>query len=253
MTDEKKIENIAPISEEQPVPPVSGQQAPTPEEQLQQAQATPAEIKAAEKQAKKDAKAAKKKADKQKKKDGDAIYKVINSITSVLVALLVVFAALLVVPRFVGIDTYVVLSGSMEPVHKTGGLIYTTKNIDTDELEVGDVITFKMSETTIATHRVIDIKNDGGTRMFQTKGDANPNPDQNLVPEQNVIGKSLFSIPYLGYAANYIQQPPGLYYAAGIGLILVLLTFVSDMLIEDDSKSKAKKKKKKKSKGESNT
>lgn len=183
---------------------------------------------------------------KEKKKEGDAIYKIINTITTVLVVLLVVFAALLVVPRFVGIDTYVVLSGSMEPVHKTGGLIYTTKNVDTDELEVGDVITFQMSETTIATHRIIDIKNDGGTRMFQTKGDANASPDQNLVPEQNVIGKSLFSIPYLGYAANYIQQPPGLYYAAGVGIVLVLLTFLSDMLIEDDSKSKKKKKKTKK-------
>ena len=189
---------------------------------------------------------------KQKKKDGDAIYKVINTITTVLVTLLVIFAALLVVPRFIGIDTYVVLSGSMEPVHKTGGLIYTTKNVDTDELVVGDVITFKMSEKTIATHRIIDITEENGTKMFQTKGDANPNPDQNPVPEQNVIGKSLFSIPYLGYAANYIQQPPGLYYAAGFGVILVLLTFVSDMLIEDDSKSKKKKKKKnKKAKGES--
>jgi signal peptidase len=233
MTDEKNIENIAF----------------TPEAQLQQMQATSAEIKAAEKQANKDAKTKKTGGKKEEKKGdaiyGDAIYKVSNSITSVLVALLVVFAALLVVPRFVGIDTYVVLSGSMEPVHKTGGLIYTTRNVDTDQLEVGDVITFKMSETTIATHRVIDIKNDGGTRMFQTKGDANPNPDQNLVPEQNVIGKSLFSIPYMGYAANYIQNPPGLYYAAGIGIILVLLTFISDLLIEDDSKSKSKKKKKK--------
>ena len=186
-----------------------------------------------------------KKSKKQNKGEGDAIYKVINTITTVMVVLLVVFAALLVVPRFVGIDTYVVLSGSMEPVHKTGGLIYTTKNVDTDELEVGDVITFQMSQTTIATHRIVDIKDEGGTRMFQTKGDANAAPDQNLVPEQNVIGKSLFSIPYLGYAANYIQQPPGLYYAAGAGVILVLLTFVSDMLIEDDSKSKKKKSKKK--------
>ncbi len=183
---------------------------------------------------------------KNNKKESDAIYKVINTVTTVMVTILVVFAALLVVPRFVGIDTYVVLSGSMEPVHKTGGLIYTTRNVDTDKLAIGDVITFQMSETTIATHRIIDIKNDSGTRMFQTKGDANESPDQNLVPEQNVIGRALFSIPYMGYAANYIQQPPGLYYAAGIGVILVLLTFVSDMLIEDDSKSKKKKKKAKK-------
>ncbi len=172
--------------------------------------------------------------------------KVINTISTILVALVVILALMLVVPRFVGIDTYVVISGSMEPAFKTGGLIYTTKKVDPANIEVGDAITFQMSENTIATHRVVAIVDDEGEPKFQTKGDANDAPDANLVPYENVIGRALFDIPYLGYVANYIQNPPGLYFAAGVGVILILLVFMSDMLIEDDKKPRKPKKNKKK-------
>ena len=169
--------------------------------------------------------------------------KVINTVSTILVTLVVILALLLVAPRFFGIDTYVVISGSMEPEFKTGGLIYTTKKVDPANIEIGDAITFKMSESTIATHRVIDIVDDNGVPKFQTKGDANEAPDANLVPYENVIGRALFDIPYLGRVANYIQNPPGLYFAAAGGVILILLVFMSDMLIEDDKKTKKKGKK----------
>lgn len=170
--------------------------------------------------------------------------KVINTISTILVTLVVILALMLVAPRFIGIDTYVVISGSMEPEFMTGGLIYTTKKVDPANIEIGDAITFQMSESTIATHRVIDIVDDNGVPKFQTKGDANDAPDANLVPYENVIGRALFDIPYLGYVANYIQNPPGLYFAAAGGVILILLVFMSDMLIEDDKKAKKNKGKK---------
>lgn len=187
----------------------------------------------------------------EKSKTGsNGLYKVINTVTTAIVVVLVVFALLLAVPRFIGVDTYVVVSGSMEPVHKTGSLIYTTKNVDPAEIEVGDVITFQMSATTRATHRVVAIVEENGVPMFQTKGDANDAPDANLVPYENVIGRALFSIPGMGYVASYIQNPPGLYFAAAFGVILIILVFISDMLIEDENKNKKKKKSGKIKKGE---
>ena len=195
-----------------------------------------------------------KKTKKQNKNKSDAgvAVKLINYITTVIVVLLVALAIFLVGFRIIGFDTYVVLSGSMEPVHKTGALIYA-RDADTSTLETGDVITFQSpGSSTIVTHRIIDITDDGTGRYFQTKGDANAEPDAQLVPESNVIGKVAFSVPYLGYLANYIQNPPGLYFAAAAGVILVLLMFISDMLMEDDEKTmKKKSKNKKKKKGES--
>ena len=50
--------------------------------------------------------------------------KVWNLITSILVALVVLLAIALVGVRLIGLRTYVVLSGSMEPAYPTGSLIY---------------------------------------------------------------------------------------------------------------------------------
>ena len=171
-----------------------------------------------------------------------------------MVVLLIIFAALLTVPKMLGGDTYVVMSGSMEPAHKTGSLIYTKKTVSADELQIGDVITFRLNGSSnasdpidvsdtnlkillfsfvglglgIGTAFITDISTDDGIYMFQTKGDANEAPDPNPVHEDNVIGKVMFSIPYLGYAADYVQHPPGIYIAAMLGIVLLLLTFISD-------------------------
>ena len=168
--------------------------------------------------------------------------KILNHITTVLVVLIVVLAIMLVGFRLIGFDTYVVLSGSMEPAHKTGSLIYA-RDTDTQTLEVGDVITFQLAGSeTIVTHRVIDITDGAAGREFTTKGDANAEADAQPVPASSVIGKVAFSIPYMGYIANYIQNPPGLYFAAGVGVILIVLMFLTDALIEEDKKAKKKAK-----------
>lgn len=162
-----------------------------------------------------------------------AVKKVWNIITTILVIIVVLIAVALVGVRLVGINTYAVLSGSMEPTYKTGSLIYV-KSIDVKELEVGDPITFMLDENTIATHRIIEIIPDEQEDVlrFLTKGDANDTPDGAPVHENNIIGKPIFSIPYLGYFANAVQNPPGLYIAIGIAVMLLILVFVPDLFRE---------------------
>ena len=58
----------------------------------------------------------------------------------------------------------------------------------------------------------------------------------------------VFSIPRLGYVANYIQHPPGMYVAISGCAILVLLTFLPD-LFADEEKAPPKEKKKAKKGG----
>ena len=59
---------------------------------------------------------------------------------------------------------------------------------------------------------------------FRTKGDANETEDGGLVHYKNVIGTPVFTIPYLGFVANYIQHPPGMYVAISAGAVLLMLT-----------------------------
>lgn len=175
---------------------------------------------------------------------GKTLKKILNVISTILVAIVVVLALLLVGARFIGLNVYTVLSGSMEPTYHVGSLIYV-KDIDTDELKAGDVITYMLDEDTIVTHRIVDVipdETDPSIIRFQTKGDANDSVDGSLVHYKNVIGTPVFSIPKLGYLANYIQKPPGRYIAISAGAIILLLVFLPDLFSDDDKSEKKKKK-----------
>jgi len=168
--------------------------------------------------------------------------KIINVVTTVIVAAAVLLAVLLVGVRVVGLQPFVVLSGSMEPVYHVGSLIYV-KDVDYKELQVGDPITFMISEKTVVTHRITEVlvdEEDPDTLRFFTKGDANELPDGSSVHYKNVIGKPVFSIPYLGYVSNYIQNPPGMYVAIAAGALLILLVFLPDVFADEDKEKKKK-------------
>ena len=159
-----------------------------------------------------------------------------NAITTVIVIFVVIIAVLLVGVRLVGIRPYTVLSGSMEPTYHVGSLIYV-KNVDPFDLKAGDVITYMLDEDTLSTHRIVEVvpdEEDSTVVRFMTKGDANDAVDGSLVHYKNVVGKPIFSIPKLGYVANYIQNPPGTYIAIAMGAILLLLVFIPDLFDDEE-------------------
>ena len=175
-----------------------------------------------------------------------SLKKVWNIVSSILVALVVILALLLVGARVVGLQVFTVLSGSMEPTYHTGSLIYV-KKVDPYTITDGQPITFMLDENTVATHRVVGIvpdEEDPTVIRFRTKGDANEAEDGSLVHYKNVIGTPIFSIPYLGYVADYIQHPPGMYIAISGGAVLLLLVFLPDVFASDKDEEKKKKRKK---------
>ena len=168
--------------------------------------------------------------------------KIWDIITTVLVGIVVLLAVLLVGARVIGLQVFTVLSGSMEPAYHTGSLIYV-KEVDTFDLEAGDVITFMLNEDTVATHRIVEVvpdETDSSVIRFRTKGDANNVEDGSLVHYKNVIGTPVFTIPYLGYVASYIQKPPGMYVAIAVGAFILMLSFIPDLFAkEEEEKDKA--------------
>lgn len=166
------------------------------------------------------------------------IKRIWNGITGVLVGIVVLLAIALVGVRLVGLRPYVVLSGSMEPAYHVGSLIYV-KSVDYRELKVGDPITYMVSQDTVVTHRIIEVlvdEEDPDTIRYFTQGDANDVPDGTSVHYRNIIGTPVFSIPYLGYVSNYIQNPPGMYIAIAAGAVLILLVFLPDIFTDEDKK-----------------
>jgi signal peptidase I len=106
------------------------------------------------------------------------------------------------------------MSGSMEPAIKTSAIILV-KQTPVNQIVKGDVINFETSGISV-THRVYEIKNTDNKLTFITKGDANNIPDVDPVSPDQIKGKVIFNIPYLGYLYTWIKQPLGF-------LILIIL------------------------------
>ncbi len=161
-----------------------------------------------------------------------------NVISTALVVIVVMLAILLVGVRIFGLQPFCILSGSMEPNYPVGALVYV-KKVDPSEIKVDDPITFVLNEDLdVATHRVVRI--DPENEHFYTKGDANESEDGDPVHFKNLIGKPVFTIPYLGYVSNYISTPPGMYVGIAGALILLILSFVPDIIKKVDDKGDKK-------------
>lgn len=113
-----------------------------------------------------------------------------------------------------GYRLFVVQSGSMEPVIKTASMVLV---VPQSEYRQGEVITFlanpsanlKHPGSTI-THRIVAVKDDEGRKIYQTKGDANNAADKDTVSQKQILGKTLFSVPYIGYVIAFTKTQLGL-------------------------------------------
>ena len=203
--------------------------------------------------------------------------KSVDITTTVLLILFVIFVVLLVGVRIFGLEPHIVLSGSMEPEIKTGSLVYLV-DVSPEEaqnLKPGDTVTFLAgSDGTKVTHRIYNVvgpipiyelddhgnpkrdangdpiiqsyatdKNGQTIVMYTTYGINNNDtldgdPEKGNLASSNVVGRPVFSIPLLGYIANYVQTPSGRIMAFGGCFLLVLITFFSGMLGKSDKKEK---------------
>ena len=158
--------------------------------------------------------------------------KTFSIITTALLVVVLLLAAALVGVRLFGITPYTVLSGSMEPTYHVGSLIYV-KKVEPADLKVGDPLTYVIEGGTVVTHRIVDImqdQDDPTQLRFKTKGDNNKIEDGLPVHSKNVLGKPILTIPLLGYVAHFIQTPPTSFLSIGICVVIVLLTFLPDLI-----------------------
>lgn len=128
---------------------------------------------------------------------------------------------------------YYVDSGSMTPAIPVGSLIVVIKTAPGD-IKENDIITYRGSDKTLVTHRVIKIlKNEKG---FITSGDANKTNDPFPIKGEMVVGKVGFHIPYVGYILKSLKS----WY--GLAIILGILTLrIAVSLSKRSNKSKNKK------------
>jgi len=154
------------------------------------------------------------------KKFGKIIYYTLFSLISVVAVAMIVS----VLPISNNFQIKVVQSGSMEPDVKMGSLIMIKP---VNHYKVGDVITFlgnfknEKGENLPITHRIINIGATEGETFYVTKGDANEDSDSRHIAQKDIVGKMLFSIPYLGYVVETSRHSYGL-----LALVIVPATII---------------------------
>lgn len=130
------------------------------------------------------------------------------------------------IPGYGKTKPLIVLTDSMEPTIKSGDLILI-REVDFDDVEEGDIISYFESETqrtTTVTHRVIEIiYDDNGNKLeFVTQGDANNIEDSDHVTRGKLIGVYKTRIPVLGSVAIFLKSTPGLIVAILVPLGLLV-------------------------------
>lgn len=111
------------------------------------------------------------------------------------------------------VSAYVIISPSMAPTINVADAVVAYKP-NPKNLKKGDIITFSSTDARYTgltvTHRILQVVNDEvGIRKFRTKGDNNTTADDSLVNSENIYGKVIFVIPWLGYLQFFLTKSYG--------------------------------------------
>lgn len=138
-----------------------------------------------------------------------------------------------------GWRAFIVSSGSMEPTIQTGSLV-VTRYTHPSHLKKDDIITFiaPTKEKPLVTHRIETILQKDALTTMTTRGDNNKTKDIWTLAGGSVVGKSMFSIPYLGYVFTFTQTKLGILLFILLPAVYIIIDEISIMFktIKDHKK-----------------
>lgn len=141
---------------------------------------------------------------------------------------------------------YVIVSGSMEPTIKIRDAIII-KRYDEQDLKVGDIITYRSEDPyfygIMITHRIIDITNEDGKKVYITKGDHNATRDRLAIKNNQIYGKVVMVIPKIGYIQSLLATSYGWIIAVVIPCLGIIISDIIKLVknIKRDSRNKKRK------------
>ena len=163
------------------------------------------------------------------------IYKIIRIIFKTILAITLASVVILAtqtlinkdkIPSIMGVEVLQVVSESMKGTLNINDVIIA-KKVEVKSLNVGDIIVFK-KDGAVITHRITDIVKRYDKLEFETKGDANNTPDKGTVKEENIEGKYICTIKYIGNILKFIKTPIGLTLVVTIPIITMLFVIMKE-------------------------
>lgn len=124
---------------------------------------------------------------------------------------------------------YTIVSPSMEPYIKKYDVIINFGIKEEKDLKVGDIITFYSDSIDTngftVTHRINQILDVDGSKVYITKGDNNQQPDDGYIAYKNIVGKYAFKIPQVGRVQFLLSSKVG-------WLIIILIPALGIILMD---------------------
>jgi signal peptidase len=92
----------------------------------------------------------------------------------------------------------------MRPTLQVGDIVIIQKT-PIENLKQGDIIQYRDNNVSYV-HRIYAINIDNQQTHITTKGDANDNPDTDSITPSQILGKSIFTIPQLGWIQIFLKN-----------------------------------------------
>lgn len=183
--------------------------------------------------------------EKLKKIKENKILKLIGDILYILMFLLVVFMLLIVIMQRTtnnslaigGFRMFSVATGSMVPVYNVGDILIS-KEIDAEDIKVGDDLVYQGKQGTFAgkvvTHRVnsIEKKEDGNYKII-TQGVAN-NAEDPEIDQTQVYGKIVCKLYILSFLGKLVRNVYMFYFLIFVPVGILVYRNIKNLINRDD-------------------
>lgn len=173
-----------------------------------------------------------------KRKENVKIAKKVIEIIAIILIYNIILIALssankISVVNILGYKSYIIKTNSMEPTISINDVVIT-KKVKKEKIKKGDVITF-LQDGEVITHRITQIDDNGN---YTTKGDNNNIEDIFKITYENIEGKHILTIPYLGKIVQALDNK--------IVFLIITLIILIFMLIAIQNQEKRENRREKK-------
>ena len=174
-----------------------------------------------------------------KRKENVKIAKKIIEIIAIILIYNIILIALssankISVVNILGYKSYIIKTNSMEPTISINDVVIT-KKVKKEKIKKGDVITF-LQDGEVITHRITQIDDNGN---YTTKGDNNNIEDIFKITYENIEGKHILTIPYLGKIVQALDNK-----IVFLIITLIILIFMFITILNQEKRENRREKKK---------
>ncbi len=161
-------------------------------------------------------------------------HRTVKVLTNLLLGAVLLVSLGMLLPGLVGMQRYVITTGSMTGTYDVGTLVFD-RAVPAHDLRVGDVITYLPPASSgvdhLVTHRLVSIRTHAGHTTYRTRGDANPARDPwafELSTDRQP--RVAFAMPYVGRIFIALADPVTRRLVIGLPAVVVGLFALRELL-----------------------